>query len=337
VGNVLEPPLGVLGDAWDRRSLVRGGGVVFALALAVVAVSGGFLPLLLALVLLSPASGAFVGLSQAALMDLEPARHEVNMARWVLAGSLGVVAGPLVFTTAGAGGVGWRGVFLLYGLLAVLVLRLAWARVPSHRGVAEGPLGTAFGTAARDLVGALRRRDVTRWLVLLQLADLMLDVFHGFLGLYFVDVVGAGLAGSALAILIWTLVGLAGDALLVPLLERFDGARWVRASAVGVLVVFPAFLLVEDRVAKLALLGLIGLLNSGWYSVLQGRLYSSLPGRSSLVMAMGSLAGILGALLPLGVGLAAERFGLEVAIWLLLAGPLALALWVPTRAGGLPS
>ena len=77
----------------------------------------------------------------------------------------------------------------------------------------------------------LRRRDVVRWLTLLQFSDLMLDVLHGFLALYFVDVVGLSGGGAALAILVWTGIGLLGDAAMIPLLERVEGVRYVRASA----------------------------------------------------------------------------------------------------------
>jgi len=55
-----------------------------------------------------PASKAFVGLSQATLMDSGPNRHEQNMTRWTFAGSLGVVAGPIALSTAPLN-LGWRG------------------------------------------------------------------------------------------------------------------------------------------------------------------------------------------------------------------------------------
>lgn len=43
-----------------------------------------------------PASGAFVNLSQAILMDIEPGRHAQNMACWTFAGLVGIVLGPLL-------------------------------------------------------------------------------------------------------------------------------------------------------------------------------------------------------------------------------------------------
>ena len=69
VGHVLEPAVGVLGDVWNRRALILGGGVLFAVSVALVAASSGFLPLLAAFCIGYPASGAFVSLPQATLMD----------------------------------------------------------------------------------------------------------------------------------------------------------------------------------------------------------------------------------------------------------------------------
>jgi FSR family fosmidomycin resistance protein-like MFS transporter len=90
-------------------------------------------------------------------------------------------------------------------------------------------------------------------------------------------------------------------------------------------------LLIPGLLPKLLLLGLLGLFNAGWYSILQGQLYSAMPGQSGTVMAVGSLFGLVGSLLPLGIGLTAERFGLNAAMWLLLAGPVALLVGIPRR------
>ena len=132
IGNLIEPFVGILGDVWRRRILVLGGGIVFALALLLGAFSQSFLLLLVSFIFLSPASGAFVSLSQASLMDSDPARHEQNMARWTFAGSVGVVAGPLALGAATALGLGWRGLFAVFAGLALTLLALAW-RQPFDR------------------------------------------------------------------------------------------------------------------------------------------------------------------------------------------------------------
>ena len=328
-GSLVEPPLGLLGDGWNRRAIVRAGGVAFGVALVSIALSDGFAPLLLALMLVSPASGAFVGLSQAVLMDLDPRRHEQNMVRWELAGSVGVVAGPLALGAVGVVGLGWRSVFAVFAVATFLVLAAVWHMPMPNAAVPGRGVVAALLDATAGALRALRRGEVVRWLTLLQFSDLMLDVLHGFLALYFVDVVGASGREATLAILVWTGVGMAGDALAIRILERVDGARYVRVGAALTMVVFPAFLLAEATALKVVLLGALGVLNSGWYSVLQGRLYTALPGQSATVMALGSPFGVAGALLPLVIGIVAERAGLGAAMWLLLAGPLALLVGLP--------
>jgi FSR family fosmidomycin resistance protein-like MFS transporter len=99
-GNLIEPVLGILADVWKRRAIILGGGICFTLALLLITAGNSFALLLLAFMLLSPASGAFVALSQAALMDAAPSRREQNMARWELAGSLGNVFGPFALGLA---------------------------------------------------------------------------------------------------------------------------------------------------------------------------------------------------------------------------------------------
>src|SRR5690349_20746234 len=58
IANLIEPALGILGDVWKRRVLVMGGGAVFAFASLMTATSGSFAPLMIAFIVISPASGA---------------------------------------------------------------------------------------------------------------------------------------------------------------------------------------------------------------------------------------------------------------------------------------
>ncbi|MDO9128407.1 MAG: hypothetical protein Q7U34_00930, partial [Anaerolineales bacterium] len=61
----------------------------------------------------------------------------------------------------------------------------------------------------------------------------------------------------------------------------------------------------------------------------QARLYAAMPGQSGTVMTLGNVTGFFGKLLSFGIGLAAETFGLGAAMWLLLAGPIALLIGLP--------
>ncbi|MGD8998591.1 MAG: MFS transporter [Anaerolineae bacterium] len=330
VSGLVEPVLGILGDVWRRRLLILGGGAAFALALLLTALSPGFAALLSAFILFYPASGAFVTLSQATLMDSDATRHEQNMARWTFAGSLGVVMGPLALgAVAAVGLLGWRGLFLLCAGLTVILLVVA-SRFRFGPGHAE-PQRMDLRVGVLDALRALRRGEVLRWLTLLEFSDLMLDVLLGFLALYLVDVAGAGPYQAGVAVAVWTGLGLLGDLLLIPLLERVRGLAYLRFSAAAELVLFPVFLLLRGFHAKLALLGLLGLFNAGWYSILKAQLYSAMPGQSGTVMTVSNVFGLVGGLVPLGLGLVAEQLGLGASMWLLLLGPIALLIGIPRR------
>jgi MFS transporter, FSR family, fosmidomycin resistance protein len=330
VSAVIEPFLGILGDVWKRRLLILGGGIFFALACLLTGLSTGFVILLIALCVFYPSSGAFVSLSQAAMMDSDPARHEQSMARWTFAGSLGVVLGPLLLSGMAFIGFGWRGVFIALAGLSFLALFFVWRRLPrAPEALRSLPRFSDVWAGVRAAFSSLRRGEVLRWLALLQFSDLMLDVLLGFLALYFVDVARLTAGQAALGIAVWSGLGLLGDFLLIPLLEKVRGLDYLRWSVLLELLLFPAFLLVPGLAGKFVLLGLLGFFNSGWYAILKGRLYSSMPGQSGTVMTIDSLFGLLGKLLPFGIGLAAQYFGLRLAMWLLLLGPLALLIGLP--------
>jgi FSR family fosmidomycin resistance protein-like MFS transporter len=130
----------------------------------------------------------------------------------------------------------------------------------------------------------------------------MLDILYGYLALYFVDVVGLTPTNAAFAVVVWAVVGLLGDLLLIPLLERVDGLAYLRVSVLAEQLLFPVFLVHPNFYFKLVTLGLIGLFNAGWYAFLKGRLYSSMPGQSGSVMAINQVGGLAASFLPFGIG-----------------------------------
>jgi MFS transporter, FSR family, fosmidomycin resistance protein len=134
-----------------------------------------------------------------------------------------------------------------------------------------------------------------------------------------------------MAVVVWTSIGLFGDLLLIPLLERIRGLSYLRLSALILLLLYPAFLLLPNITLKFLLLGLLGIFNAGWYSILKAQLYSSLPGQSGTVLTITSLCGLFDALVPLVLGTLAQFFGLSIMMWLLLFGPLALLIAIPKK------
>jgi FSR family fosmidomycin resistance protein-like MFS transporter len=351
-GGLLELPLGAgAGEGKRRRLAVLAGGIVFVLTLLGAASARSFWVLLGAFVAFYPASGAFVSLTQAELMDTWPDRQAQVMARWELAGSIGAVAGPLLLTAVLASGGGWRDAYLVLAVVAALAWLGRWRREPQAAGTGgvtgtdgEGEVvrdgegggdgdGRGWRVRGGEVLGALREWGTVRWLVLLQVTDLLGDVFTGFLALYLVDVEHLRPAVAALAIAIRLGACLGGGGALVVVLERVGDLAVLRATAVAAALLYPAFLLVPGVAPKLVILAVLSAATAPWYPLLQARLYGSLPGRSSVAVTLSSAAGLAGGLGPLAVGLAAQEFGLGWALAGLVVVPL-VVLGLSATGGG---
>ena len=333
---LVEPPVGILGDIWRRRVLIVAGGFVFAASTLLTATSAGFWMLLLSFALFFPASGAFVSLSQATLMDWEPGRREQNMSRWAFAGSAGAALGPLALAGTLAAGGGWRGLYVAFTLLAVLLSARVRRFPMDGASPGEGERSPGIREGLRAARQVLRSPAVLRWLGLLEASNLMMDVLFSYLSLYLVEVSGLSPQTAALAVTLWTVAGLVGDFLVIPLLERVSGLAYLRISAVVVGVLFAAFLMVHGLVFKLMLLVLLGLGRAGWYPILKARYYEAMPGQSGTAMAVDSMASVVGGVIPLGLGGVAQAAGLGPALWLLLAGPVALLAGLPREKARCP-
>ena len=331
LGSLIELPVGVLsGTGRRRRRVTLLGGALFVAAVLGIALAHSFLVLLAALVAFFPASGAFVSLTQSAQLDASPQRRPQLMARWTLAGSAGDLAGPLLIAAVLAVDGSWRLAFaLVAGAGAVSWLAVAAAgRVAGGAGEPDGTEDSWPGL--RAALEITMRSGAFRWLTLLEISDLLLDVFSAFLALYLVAVVHVSPAVAALGVAVRLGAGLAGDALLIGMLERFSAPRVLRASVLATGLLFPAFLLVPSLWLKLIALAAVSIATAPWHPVLNAELFASLPGRSGLAVSLGSASGLVGGLGPLAVGLLAQHFGLSWAMASLALVPLVM-LAAPAR------
>ncbi len=326
----VDPLIGLFGNTRHRRLLVIGGILATALGLLLVSLGQTFVLILFTFTILYLASGAYVNLSQATLVDRDLARAEQTMARWTLLGSIGVSVAPLLLTAALALGRSWREVYFALAVIAAFYVPFLWRERFAAPAGADNE-NVSLPQLARHLFAAVRNAEVLRWIVLTELADLMLEKLLEVIGLYFHDVVGVSFAEASAAVAIFTGVGLVGDALLVPVLERVSGIRLLRVSAVVVLLLYLAFLLVPFTPAKFFLIGAIGFCNAGWFAILRGKTYAALPGQSGVVVAITSLSNVLNLFVPVLLGSIADSIGLQWAMWLLALGPLALMAGLPRQ------
>lgn len=335
----IEPFIGILGDVWKRRILIMTGGVLFTVSLFMTSIGFSFLFLLLSFILFFPSSGAFVALSQATLMDSDPARHEQNMARWTFAGSFGVLSGPLLLGLFVYFGLGWRGTYAALASFSGVCLLAALRYLPPDPVSSPAfPSARVVFEGFRAVTSSLKRVDVWRWLLLLEFADLMGDVLFSYLALYFVDVGGATETQAGIAVTVWLALGLITDFFFIPFIDRQkDSLKFLRTTAFMECFAFTIFLLTPGFIPKLIVVIAVNVFNTGWYSILQGRLYSSLPGQSGSVMAIGSVVAPLAKFFPFVIGFLADQFGLQTAMWILILGPIALLIGLPRHTNRLIS
>ena len=124
---------GALGDRFGHRRLLLGGIIAFIAGAVLAAVAKTVIVLLVARVVMGLAASVFTPMSLALIPRLfPPGRRAVATAIWTAAGAVGAPFGPLV------GGPmidrwGWRAVFWLDIVVAVLVLGLCLVFVPGGR------------------------------------------------------------------------------------------------------------------------------------------------------------------------------------------------------------
>jgi len=327
----IEPFIGILGDVWKRRLLIIIGGLLFTISLFLTSISYSFLFLLFSLILFNPSSGAFVNLSQANLMDSDTTRHEQNMARWTFAGSIGVLTGPLLLGVFVYFGLGWRGTYAFLASLSTLCLLAALRYLPADLLSSPSFPSLRLGfDGFRAAFTSLKRLEVWRWLLLLEFADLIMDVFLSYMALYFVDVGGVSETQAGIAVTIWLILGMIMDFAFIPFIDHQpDSLKYLRATAVLEVFAYAIFLLVPGLIPKIVAIVFVNFFNTGWYPILQGRLYSNLPGQSASIMAIGSVTAPVAKFFPFLIGFLADRFGLQTAMWILLLGPIALLIGLP--------
>ena len=327
IGVMADPFIGLLGDTRHRRALVIGGIVATTIGLLLAGLAQVYGVLLLAFGVLYVASGAYVNLSQATLIDLNPNRAEHTMARWTLLGSIGVAVSPLIVIAAFAIGYTWRSIYLACSLIAaVFVVLLFKQKFESQDGARDESV--SLRKLGRSLIAALRNRQMLKWIILTELADFMLDKLLEVTGLYFHDVAGASLAGASAAVAVFTIAGLIGNGLIVPVLEKVRGVRLLRVTAIIVSIAYTAMLLTPIVWIKYVLIGVIGFSAAGWFAILRAKCFEVLPGQSGVVIAVTSLANLSSLFVPIILGSIADAIGLPTAMWLLAIGPVALIIGV---------
>lgn len=330
---VLEPALNIFSDSGSKRLPVLGGMLCLAAGFALVASAPNLAWLLLAFAIIYPASGAAVGLSQAALVDDALDEAPRTMTRWTLLASVGDLFAPPVVATVIALGFGWRPLFWLAAALWLGAAVLLWRQKFPARATAPASddADPPFGMRSA-LRQAVSNPLLLRWVAVVVLSSLLDEIFLGFAGLYLTEIISVDPATVSLVLGVQLAGSMLGLVILDRLLGHFSPEGLLRVMTIVALGGVLAFLLAPSVWLAAGALFVLGVGVAGWYPLAQSAAYAVLPGRSGTVRAVIVALGAPVAVgLPVAVGWVGERFGITAAVGLLGLAPLMVLLVAPTH------
>ncbi len=329
---LVEPPLFVLSDRYPRKWFICGGLAVLGLVCIGSGLAPSYWALLIGLALFGPASGAGVSLSQASLMEANPDARERWMLRWTLSGVAGDLATPALFAGLAFLTLGWRTAFVASGALLLAYAALLWTREfptsPSERTEEPVSIRTA-------VVAALRNRRLLVWLLGVWLCGLLDETLVAFSTLHMRDGLGATTHERSALLVLWTLGGGVGLVLAQVLLRRVSPLPLLASCAGAGVVTYVGWVLAPSITVSGVLFFGVGLTTAPLYPLAKAQAYRSLPDQAGMVNAVGHVFQPLDIVVPLILGVIADRFGLVPALLLLAAQPAGL-LWIALRTAKQP-
>jgi predicted MFS family arabinose efflux permease len=332
---ILEPILNLLSGRGSKRWWIVSGSLVLALAFALAGSTYNFIVLLIAFALLYPATGAAVGLSEAALIDSTPKDGTRTMTRWTLMSSIGDILSPLVVAAFVALGLGWSALCWFGATVWLAAGLIVWPqRFPRLACLPDNNDTPSDVSMLAGLRKALRDPLLLRWAVLSLLPTMLDEVFIGFAALYLRDVLHASQIEISIILIVHMFGGFLGLLIVDRLVGRMTPQRLLVWLALLSLIGVIALLSIHSILSATLALFIIGLGAAGLYPLAQAEAYARQPGRSGTVRAVTGLGMPFEVALPGIVGLIAGRLGVLAAVALLGSAPLLILLIVPRRSKG---
>ena len=282
---------------------------VIGILLAVGALFPALLPFIALVVM--PLQGVTCGIAQATVVAEDT--PDRGMARWAVSGSIGDVAGPLMFGAIAYAGGGWRATFAAVAVV-FLAQAVATAGVPASADTDDDELPEGLVALGR---GLLADRPLLKALVAASLCSLLDETLLVFGGLWMAErgdsptVIGAVFAAHAVGAVL-------GSLAVEPLIAKLGADRLLRVACVCSALAVGAWIAIGSHGALFA----IGLFTAPLYPLAEARAYKvASPAR---VAAGSQLVAALDVVWPLVLGLVADRYGLRVALLVLLVQPVGL-------------
>jgi predicted MFS family arabinose efflux permease len=332
VGGVIGNLAVVAGDGRSRKPVTVGGAAILVVALLIIAAAGdGWMMLLGAGLVALGATGLVHGGEIAITNALTAAGHDRRLESVLAKANLGAVAGdlaaPLALAGLRAAGVGWRPVFTGAAVLvATYTVALAAVPFPDPVGVVSSHPGGTGGDDNRPGLATLpiRRQRLVWYLALGAFVAMPLDESYLSTVLAYAEA-GIGWSGAQAAALGAAFV--IGGVLAFTVLPRVvAGTTLPRLMTVTGIGLTLAMMVAAGAPAwALPLAGIVHstLLSTLWLGE-QAAVLRANPGREGATKLVVELLEGTALGLVFAIGLVADRFGLNTAMWVYAAVPLLL-------------
>ncbi len=325
---LFEPIINLLSDRRPKRLWILGGLLILVAGLALAGTTHSFALLLLSFVVLFPAIGTILDLSQAVLIDQDPQESARTMTHWEITSSIGDLLAPIIVSMViilpgGWSTLCWLACLLWLGMAGIIALQ-RFPRQEEHTDDDAAVPAVGFLDGLRT---ALHDPVLLRWAALTVLPTMLDEVFVIYATLYMRDVLHMSptLIGFLLAAhMIGAFLGL--FVLERALLQRITPRRLLIALALVIIAGMAGFLTLHAPWLTGLSLFVIGLGVAGLYPIAKAEAYRCYPGQSGLVRTVISVGAPFEILLPYGVGFVAGHFGLIASICILGTAPFLVIL-----------
>jgi len=232
VYGLVQLPMGVIADRYSKRSVLSLGLLGTGAACIAAGLSGGYLQILMALLLMGVAGSTYHAPSSAFLaqvFDRETRGRVLGI--HIVGGTLGLMAAPLVAIFVSNVTGGWRAAFIVMGLPILLSGVLLWTLAGAHEAANREQV-------AREKAEPLPLTTVVRLLgtlvIVAILTQLLVAGMNSFLPLYLVDKHGAPKDMAGLVMAVVFAAGVVGAPVGGAISDRLGRKPIILMSVVGV-------------------------------------------------------------------------------------------------------
>lgn len=325
VAAVIEPIGGLLIDLWPRRWLLTWGAIGVGLATITMGLAPTFALLVVGYAIYGLASGPLAHTADVVLVEAHPEAPGRIFARSVSLDTLGAMLAPLSVAVVSWLGLEWRWLMVALGASSIvyglLLYRTHFLPPANSEENEEAGLWASLRGNVRWVIG---HRPVLAWLLFIFLLEL-LETPHLFqtVWLHEESAMSQGLIGLYRALeMVISLVSLA---YLDRWLARTTYRRIITIAGLGLLFLYPAWLLLPGLWPRFLLALPLNFLFTVFWPIGRGQLLAAAPGRAGTVTALSSLLGFLP--LSLLFGLLAEAISLTTAtFWVTIIALIGLLL-----------